>query len=401
MRDWTWPEPAAERRPPCASSSSTPGSSSLKHALVDARADAGDDRRRAASSAGSPAAAPAVTPRRCRRRSPTPAVARTRSATASCTAARASTGRRGSTTACARRSRRSRRSRRCTPAPRWRGSTPRRAALPRLPQVACFDTAFHRTLPAGGRDVRPAARVERALRAAPLRLSRAQRRVVPRAGARAILGRERLPAARRLPSRQRLLGQRGARRPLGRHDDGLHAAGGRADGHALGLDRPGRAAAPARGGHRARASSTTRSTTARGCSGSPAWPGCARSSTPRGGRRARARSRSTCSCAASARAVAAMTTSLRGLDALVFTGGAGERSARAARRGLRAPGSARRRARRRAQRRRTPSAISRDGAPSRCSSCRPARRSSSRGRPRTRRARHADRQPRQRQEQPR
>ena len=96
-----------------------------------------------------------------------------------------------------------------------------------------------------GVDVRATARVERALGAAPLRLSRPERAVVRRAGG-SDPGRIEVPAARRLPPRQRLLGQRRARRPLGRHDDGLHAAGRRADGDALGVARSGAAAAPAR-----------------------------------------------------------------------------------------------------------------------------------------------------------
>ena len=71
--------------------------------------------------------------------------------------------------------------------------------------------------------------VARGVGHAPLRLPRARRRVGRGAGAGA--------AARRLPPRRRLLGHGRARRPLGRHDDGLQPARGRADGDALRLGR--------------------------------------------------------------------------------------------------------------------------------------------------------------------
>ena len=80
---------------------------------------------------------------------------------------------------------------------------------------------------------------------------------------------ERVPvaAARRLPPRRRLLGDRRPRRPVGRHDDGLHAARGRADGDALGLGRPGRAALSARrAAVSTRLGSSTRSTSSPVCS---------------------------------------------------------------------------------------------------------------------------------------
>ena len=71
----------------------------------------------------------------------------------------------------------------------------------------------------------------------PLRLPRSLRAVGRRAGTRS--------AARGLPPRRRLLGHGGARRPLGRHDDGLQPARRRADGDALGIDRRRDRAAPA------------------------------------------------------------------------------------------------------------------------------------------------------------
>ena len=47
----------------------------------------------------------------------------------------------------------------------------RRRPAPHMPQVACFDTAFHRTQPPLAQDIRPAARAHRGRRA-PLRLPR-------------------------------------------------------------------------------------------------------------------------------------------------------------------------------------------------------------------------------------
>ncbi len=100
----------------------------------------------AGRSAGSPAATRAITPRRWRRRSATRAGGRRRPATASCTAARRFTGPvridgdvRAQIEALA------------PLAPlhtraALEGIDAVSAALPRLPQVACFDTAFHRTL---------------------------------------------------------------------------------------------------------------------------------------------------------------------------------------------------------------------------------------------------------------
>ena len=103
----------------------------------------------------------------------------------------------------------------------------------------------------GGVDVRAAGALARRVGHPPLRVPRALGAVGVRAGARR--------AARRLPPRRRLLGVGRARRPVGRHDDGLQPARGRADGDALRLDRRrDRPASPADGearrrGDRARA----------------------------------------------------------------------------------------------------------------------------------------------------
>ena len=83
----------------------------------------------------------------------------------------------------------------------------------------CFDTAFHATLPAGGGHVRAAAAWR-------------ERMGVRRYGfhglspCSAAAAQVRGAAARGLPPRRRRLGDGGARRPLRRHDDGLHAARG-------------------------------------------------------------------------------------------------------------------------------------------------------------------------------
>ena len=112
-----------------------------------------------------------------------------------------------------------------------------RRALPDVPAVACFDTAFHATLPAAAATYAlPAAWRER------WRLRRygfhglshayASRRAAELLGA---------AAASRVVTCHLGAGRvarRGPRRPLGRHDDGLHAARGPGHGDALGQRRP-------------------------------------------------------------------------------------------------------------------------------------------------------------------
>ena len=119
-------------------------------------------------------------------------------------------------------------------------------ALPDLTHVAVFDTSFHQTMP-----------------------PRAYRYAVPQAwytehgvrrygahgtSVRYVSGRaaELLePAARRprpgrRPPRQRVQRDRGARRALGRHDDGADAAGRAGHGHKVGRHRPQRVLLPRR-----------------------------------------------------------------------------------------------------------------------------------------------------------
>ena len=105
-----------------------------------------------------------------------------------------------------------------------------RPALPDVPHVAVFDTAFHSTIPYGARTYasrRGGARSGEfdATASTGSRCSESPSRSGGAVG--------------RLPPRRRLLGHGGAPRPLGRHDDGLQPARGRADGDALGLGRPG------------------------------------------------------------------------------------------------------------------------------------------------------------------
>ena len=204
-----------------------------------------------------------------------------------------------------------------------------RLALPSVPHVAVFDTAFHATMPEDASDVRRTAALARGVGHSPLRLPRAL-------GAVGGLAR-RGPAARRLPPRRRLLGHRRARRPLGRHDDGVQPARRRPDGDALRRDRRrDRAASPAYRaardrGARARARARVR----------PARP--FRDLRPGRGARGVALGRrpgslSTSSPRRVAGAVAAMAASLGGLDALVFTARSRRELELGAGRGLRPAG---------------------------------------------------------------
>ena len=129
------------------------------------------------------------------------------------------------------------------PAAQPRADPGRAGATPGLPQVACFDTAFHRTMP----EVAQAYALP----------SRSWRKGIRRYGfhglsyeyiasvlpqvAPAIAG----WAGGRRPSRQRRLALRAAGRAQHGHDDGLLGARRPADGHALRPARPGGGAASA------------------------------------------------------------------------------------------------------------------------------------------------------------
>ena len=197
--------------------------------------------------------------------------------------------------------------------PRWPASRAVGRALPDVPAVACFDTAFHATLPAAAATY-ALPRSGASASGCGASASTASRTPTPRGRAAARAGRE-------LPSRRRRVAGRGARRRLRRHDHGLHADRGPRDGDALGQRRS-RA--------RAVAAAPRRSTSAPSSRGSIASGGL------RGlagdGRHARVLARDD----ADARlaldvyvhrlraGIAAMAAALGGLDALVFTGGVGE-----------------------------------------------------------------------------
>ncbi len=110
-----------------------------------------------------------------------------------------------------------------------------RRSRPELPAVACFDTAFHATLPEAARTYAlPAEWRERyGLRRYGfhgLSHAYASRRAARARGRRA-------PHRHLSPGRRRIAGRR-ARRPLGGHDDGLHAARRPGHGDALRRRRP-------------------------------------------------------------------------------------------------------------------------------------------------------------------
>ena len=171
----------------------------------------------------------------------------------------------------------------------------RERALPDVPHVAVFDTAFHATIPPEASTYALPRALARAWGDPPLRLPRAR----GRSGSRSAL---RGAATRRLPPRRRLLGHGRPRRPLGRHDHGLHPARGRPDGDPLGLGRPGRApprparARPVGRGARPRARARVGSRCPRRVSTSRSASTSSRTASPRRSPRWRPRSAgSTCS----------------------------------------------------------------------------------------------------------
>ena len=122
----------------------------------------------------------------------------------------------------------------CTSPSRWLASTLCRALLPGLPAVACFDTAFHATLPAAA-DLRHSRRSGATRWACADSASTASRTRTPPAAPRRLLGR---PVAElRVVTCHLGAGAslaRRAGRPRGRHHDGVHAAGGPGDGDPVG-----------------------------------------------------------------------------------------------------------------------------------------------------------------------
>ena len=157
---------------------------------------------------------------------------------------------------------------------RDRGRAPR--PLPDVPAVACFDTAFHADAAGGGARPTPCPREWRERYG--LRRYGFHGLSYAYAGRRAArAARPRRPAAGRRAPRVGCVAGRGTRRPVGRHHDGLHAAGGAGDGDPGRHGRP-RAAAVAGRARRADggARCSTASTAAAGCSAWPAPRTCAR-----------------------------------------------------------------------------------------------------------------------------
>ncbi len=192
-----------------------------------------------------------------------------------------------------------------------------RAALPGVPHVAVFDTAFHATLPAEASTYAVPAEWRNDWGSSPLRLPRPLGAVGERAGSGA--------APRRLPPRRRLLRHGRAERALGRHDDGLQPARGRADDDPLGIRRSGRTAlrAPREGLTPAELDDELEHRS--GLAGLSGGSGDVREllAAETDGDDA-ARLALAVYVHRIAAAVGAMATSLGGLDALVFTAGVGE-----------------------------------------------------------------------------
>ena len=225
----------------CASSSSTPARAASSWPARRRRRDARGARARRAARAGRPGRAARGARRRARRRRRRRPPDRPRR--------RALPRRRcGSTPSVEARAARADRARAAAPAEVARGA--RRgvgARCPDVPAVACFDTAFHATLPPRPRDLRAAARSGASAGRSAATASTGSRTPGSR-GARPSCSASTAAGAadRQLPPRRRRVAVRDRRRPLGRHDDGVHAARGARDGDPLGQRRPRAAAVAAR-----------------------------------------------------------------------------------------------------------------------------------------------------------
>ena len=217
---------------------------------------------------------------------------------------------------------------------RWRRSTSRKSlagieavaarAARACPSVACFDTAFHATIPAAAATYALPARVAGALGrsggsgSTGCRTRTPSRRVAGAAGPGGRPG----AAGRHLPPRRGGVARGGARRAVRRHDDGLHAARGAGDGDPV-RDHRSRAGAVAgrarraagrRGGRWPRAPRP-------GSWGSPGPRTCGRSSrAPPAATPTRAW-RSTSGPTGCGPGSPRWRPSLGGLDAIAFTGG--------------------------------------------------------------------------------
>ncbi len=286
----------------------------------------GDRRRRPARRGRRPAAA--RTARRSRRRSSRSARS-TRSGTGSCTAARCTPRRCWSPARCGSGSSRSPTWRRCTSPSRSPPWTPSAAVLPDTPAVACFDTAFHATIPAaaatfalpaewrtrwtlrryGFHGLSHAYASRRAAELAGRRLRRDELRVVTchlGAGASlaAVHGGRSVDTTMGFTPLDGLVMATQVR--LGRPGSRAVARGARAHAAARARGHPGEPLRPARPGR-------APATCARCC---PAPPRAMSGRCSAG----------TSTCTGSARPIAAMAAAMDGLDVLVFTGGVGENS---------------------------------------------------------------------------
>ena len=184
--------------------------------------------------------------------------------------------------------------------------------LPGVPEVACFDTAFHRTIPEVAQ-----------LFALPPRFAAAGVRRYGFHGLSYEYVASRAAVARRtrggranggVPPRQRLEHVRAGRRPQHRHDDGVHRGRRAADGHAHRGDGPRRAAVHVRRARheraRGRAAALPRVGTARHVGRLERHARPARERPAVG-----AHSRSTCSSTARRRELGSLAAALGGLDA--------------------------------------------------------------------------------------
>ncbi len=200
------------------------------------------------------------------------------------------------------------------------------AEAPELPQVACFDTAFHRTLPQVEQMLPlPYALWERGIRRYGFHGLSYEYMAIALAERHGDAARGRTIVAHLGSGASLCAMQRAAKR--GDHD-GLLRARRSDDGHALRLTRPRRAAAPDRD-RQARRWSSSRicSTTSPDCSACPARRPARSRCSRRKHTSPRARAALELYVRRIVREIGALTAVLGGLDMLAFTAGVGEHSA--------------------------------------------------------------------------
>ena len=204
-----------------------------------------------------------------------------------------------------------------------------RQLLPKVPQVAVFDTSFHHTMPEHAYIYAVPYELYKENRVRRYGFHGTSHRYVA-ARAAAMLGK---PLAEvephHLPPRQRLLDDRHPARRVDRHHHGPDAARGPGDGHALGRHRPGAHRLPGAGQEDVgRRRSTTCSTRRAGCSGCPGSSNDVRSVLKAEAEgNARAKLALDIYCYRIKKYIGAYTAALGSVHALVFTAGVGENSA--------------------------------------------------------------------------